>query len=110
MMDFLSYTSSPAIRNDVARRFFVKWLLGKSLLLLECVFLISALALTACSHSRQAVLTSGAADYRHFPEGGGLFVSAAFGPDGRLWRIVPEKSMSMWIIQPISAKALAHPL
>jgi hypothetical protein len=48
-------------------------------------------ALSACSHGNQDYLKSGTADYRHYPEGGGLFVSAAFGPDGRLWRIVPEK-------------------
>ncbi|CAA9890247.1 conserved hypothetical protein [Candidatus Methylobacter favarea] len=55
------------------------------------VLLISAVALSACSHGNQDYLKSGAADYSHYPEGGGLFVSAAFGPDGRLWRIVPEK-------------------
>lgn len=31
------------------------------------------------------------ADYTHYPEGGGMRVSATFGPDGRLWRVVPEK-------------------
>ena len=55
------------------------------------LLLISVLALSACSHGNQDYLKSGAADYSHYPEGGGLFVTAAFGPDGRLWRIVPEK-------------------
>lgn len=59
--------------------------------LLNFLLLIGALALNACSHGHQAILKTGAADYYHYPEGGGLFVSAAFGPDGRLWRIVPEK-------------------
>ena len=53
--------------------------------------LISTLALSACSHGNQGHLKAGAADYSHYPAGGGQFVSATFGPDGRLWRIVPEK-------------------
>ena len=60
-------------------------------LLLSFLLLISAVVLSACSHGNQDYLKSGAADYSHYPEGGGLFVTAAFGPDGRLWRIVPEK-------------------
>ena len=60
-------------------------------LLLSYLLLISALALSGCSHGNQDYLKSGAADYSHYPEGGGLFVTAAFGPDKRLWRIVPEK-------------------
>lgn len=65
--------------------------LGSRQLLLSYLLLISAVALSACSHGNQDYLKSGAADYSHYPEGGGLFVTAAFGPDGRLWRIVPEK-------------------
>ncbi len=60
-------------------------------LLLSYLLLSCALALSACSHGNQDYLKSGAADYRHYPEGGGLFVTAAFGPDKKLWRIVPEK-------------------
>jgi hypothetical protein len=60
-------------------------------LLLSYLLLISAVALSACSHGNQDYLKSGATDYRHYPEGGGLFVTSAFGPDKRLWRIVPEK-------------------
>ena len=55
------------------------------------LLLISALALSACSHGNQDHLKAGTADYSHYPAGGGLFVSATFGPDGRLWRVVPEK-------------------
>ncbi|HEY8157233.1 MAG TPA: sialidase family protein [Methylobacter sp.] len=55
------------------------------------LLLISSLALSACSQINQDHLKAGGADYRHYPTGGGLFVTAAFGPDGRLWRIVPEK-------------------
>ena len=61
--------------------------------LLKCLLLVGvALPLiSACSHSNQAHLDVGTANYNHYPDGGGLFVSAAFGPDGRLWRVVPEK-------------------
>ena len=58
---------------------------------LSFLLLIGLWALTACSHVHQGVHHAGTAGYQYFPEGGGLFVSAAFGPDGRLWRIVPEK-------------------
>ncbi|MGR9012569.1 MAG: sialidase family protein [Gammaproteobacteria bacterium] len=58
---------------------------------LGMILLSSILALSACSHGNQDHLKAGAADYSHYPAGGGQFVSAAFGPDGRLWRIVPEK-------------------
>lgn len=59
--------------------------------LLNFLLLIGALALNACSPGHQAILKTGAADYQHYPEGGGLFVSATFATDGRLWRIVPGK-------------------
>ena len=60
--------------------------------LLGHLLLISTLALSACSHGNHPLTSSGAADSSHYPKGGGLFVSAAFAPDGRLWRIVPEKN------------------
>lgn len=55
------------------------------------LLLISALTLNACSQVNQDHLKAGTSDYSHYPAGGGLFVTATFGPDGRLWRIVPEK-------------------
>ncbi len=56
------------------------------------LLLISALALSACSHgNHHDHLKTGSADYSHYPAGGGLFVTAAFDPNGRLWRVVPEK-------------------
>lgn len=57
----------------------------------QLLLLLSAFALSACSHVNQDHLKAGTSDYSHYPAGGGLFVTAAFGPDGRLWRIVPEK-------------------
>jgi hypothetical protein len=47
--------------------------------------------ITSCVHTNQRALNTGATNYSHYPDGGGLFVSAAFAPDGRLWRVVPEK-------------------
>lgn len=55
------------------------------------LLLIAVLAITACSTGHQHPPNAGAADYRHYPAGGGLFVSATFAPDGKLWRVVPEK-------------------
>ena len=69
---------------------FVKSPSGQSRIRFACLLLIATLTLTACSH-HQVQLHAGTANYHHYPEGGGLFVSAAFAPDGRLWRIVPEK-------------------
>ncbi|WP_245727779.1 exo-alpha-sialidase [Nitrosovibrio tenuis] len=59
--------------------------------LLGCLLLIVAMAFSTASYSDHDRLTAGKADYSHYPRGGGLAVTAAFGPDGRLWRIVPEK-------------------
>lgn len=59
--------------------------------LLTCLLLTELFMLNACSHGHQDHLTAGTADYSNYPEGGGLYVSASFGPDGRLWRVIPEK-------------------
>lgn len=67
------------------------WFSVPSERLLSFLLLIGALTLNACSPGHQSILETGAAGYQHYPEGGGLFVSAAFGPDGRIWRIVPGK-------------------
>ena len=32
-----------------------------------------------------------ATSFNQYEDGGGVYVSAAFGPDGRLWRVVPER-------------------
>ncbi len=55
------------------------------------LLLIGLLALSACSQRHQPSLMAGAADFHHYPDGGGLFVSATFERGGKLWRIVPEK-------------------
>ncbi len=54
-----------------------------------CVFAL--LLLNACAHEHYTA-KSGAADYSHYPEGGGLFVASVFDSQGRLWRVVPEKN------------------
>ena len=48
-------------------------------------------AFSTTSYGAHDESKSGGADYKHYPHGGGLVVGAAFGPDGRLWRVVPEK-------------------
>jgi hypothetical protein len=61
--------------------------------LLKCMLLTGLVLplISACNLSNQVHLSTGTTNYSHFPDGGGLYVSAAFGPDGRLWRVVPEK-------------------
>ncbi len=58
--------------------------------LLSYLLLLSAMVLSTASYGYHP--KAGTTDYKHYPAGGGLFVTAAFGPDGRLWRVVPEKS------------------
>lgn len=78
-----------AVRPSIAR---IRLLQPIRSLLKYLFFAGAALSLiSSCSHSNQVSLNAGTADYSHYPDGGGLFVSAAFGPDGRLWRVVPEK-------------------
>ena len=89
MMDILAFDKQAD--KNVDKLFFIASFFRLGVNRLVCLLLVSALALTACSQAHQVLHQSGTSDYRHYPEGGGLFVSAAFGPDGRLWRIVPEK-------------------
>ena len=65
----------------------------KRLFEFKYLFLLAIPLLVACtsSHQSQLIEGTGNANYSHYPDGGGLFVSATFAPDGRLWRIVPEK-------------------
>ncbi len=73
-------------KNELFRHF----PLNSEQLMLSCLLLI-AVALSACSHDHQDFGKSDMTNYSHYPEGGGLFVTATFGPDKRLWRVVPEK-------------------
>lgn len=84
MSDFSTTISGVHFHNGTLNKRFFAQRLGQ-------LFLISALALTGCSHDIQNHLKSVAADYSHYPAGGGLFVSTTFGEDGKLWRVVPEK-------------------
>ena len=78
--------------TGIKPRFFVFFLKDRSQLVKNLLLACLVLPLiSSCSHTNQAPLNTGGANYSHYPDGGGLFVSAAFGPDGRLWRVVPEK-------------------
>jgi len=59
---------------------------------IKYLILICVLALSACGHSNYSMIKSSATDLDRHSKGGGLFVSAAFGPDGRLWRVAPGKN------------------
>ena len=49
------------------------------------------MAVSTASYGDYDALKGGATDYTHYPQGGGMRVTATFSSDGRLWRIVPEK-------------------
>src|SRR5574340_1307395 len=91
MSGLLILVKTTCTRNKAAasrpRRYF--WLRSRHVC--GWLLLIVAAAFSTPSYSDHDRLTAGAADYTHYPHGGGLAVTAAFGPDGRLWRIVPEK-------------------
>ena len=55
------------------------------------MLLVGSIIISTTSYGEVDTLKSGSADYTHYPQGGGMRVSAKFGPDGRLWRVVPEK-------------------
>ncbi len=58
--------------------------------LFSCLLLIGSMAFSTSSYGDHNHPKAGTAD-QHNAHGGGLYVTAAFGPDDRLWRIVPEK-------------------
>jgi len=60
-------------------------------LLLGCILLACFIEISTASHVGHDSSKGGTADYTHYPQGGGMRVTATFGSDGRLWRIVPEK-------------------
>jgi hypothetical protein len=68
---------------------FRNFILNKELFLLY--LLLSVFIASNTTNAETSFLNSGASNYKQYPQGGGLRVSATFGPDGRLWRIVPEK-------------------
>jgi hypothetical protein len=70
---------------------FLRCFLLSSNLLLSFILLASLMAISTASYGNNDILKGGAADYTHYPQGGGMRVTATFGPDERLWRIVPEK-------------------
>lgn len=78
------------MKNKITAKEFFGCLSMRSGQLLSCLLLIGSMAFSTGSHSDHDHPTAGTADYKHYPHGGGLFVTATFGPDGRLWRIVPE--------------------
>jgi len=89
LTDFLLGCAAVLVNNSWQKSFMSSFM--KNRRPFNFLLLVVVTTLLACSQSHQALLKSGSASYHHYPEGGGLFVSAAFGPDGRLWRIVPEK-------------------
>jgi hypothetical protein len=66
--------------------------LNSNFILIRLIFSLLAIALiSACSPSSHQLLQPETSGYSHYSNGGGLFVTATFSHDGRLWRVVPEK-------------------
>ncbi len=60
-------------------------------LFLRYALLVCSIAVSTASYGGNIISKSDTADYTPYPNGGGMRVSTTFGPDGRLWRVVPEK-------------------
>ncbi len=59
--------------------------------LLSYLLLLGAMVFSTVTYGHHNDSKVGATDFSHYPQGGSLFVTAAFGSDNRLWRVVPEK-------------------
>ena len=59
--------------------------------LLGFLLLLGAMAFSTASYGHHNDSKAGTTDSTHSLQGGGLYVTAAFGPDNRLWRVVPDK-------------------
>ncbi len=59
--------------------------------LFSYLLLLGTIAFSTVSYGHHNDSKAKTADLTHNPKSGGLFVTAAFGPDNRLWRVVPEK-------------------
>ena len=71
-------------------------------------FLFGLTVLTGCQSGKSLQPT--AASFSQYPDGGGLYVSAAFGPDGRLWRVVPEQQFIYVDSSSDFGKTFSHPI
>ncbi|MGH8557901.1 MAG: sialidase family protein [Methylococcales bacterium] len=80
-----------SLNSETNEKGFAGRFVRRSRQLLGGLLFLGMLTFAACDQYHPVALKTGAGDYHHYSEGGGLFVSATFGPDGRLWRIVPEK-------------------
>ena len=59
--------------------------------LLSYLLLLVAMAFSAASYAHHDDSKAGTTDSKRHLQGGSLYVTAAFGPDNRLWRVVPDK-------------------
>ncbi|MEK7842910.1 MAG: sialidase family protein, partial [Pseudomonadota bacterium] len=87
--DYSIAEKTTCINNKKTAKGFFACLSLSSGQLLSYLMLLGAMAFSTASYGYHP--KAGTTDYTHYPQGGGLFVTAAFGPDDRLWRVVPEK-------------------
>ena len=78
-------TQTHSLKSE--KRFFRYFNLNSNLLL-SFILLAGSMVVSTVSYGNNDILKGGAADYTHYPQGGGMRVTATFGPDERLWRIL----------------------
>lgn len=59
--------------------------------LLSYLLLLGAMAFSTTSYGHHNDTKAGTSDLSLYPQSGSLYVTATFGPDNRLWRVVSEK-------------------
>jgi hypothetical protein len=79
------------MKSETTTRKFLKFRWQNNGQLLSYLLLLFAAVFNTASHADHEQSKSATGDYKHYRQGEGLFVTAAFGPDDRLWRVVPEK-------------------
>ena len=78
-------------RIAIANEFFESSLSLSSRKLLSYLLLFGAIAFSTASYAHHNDSKAGTSDLSRYPQGGSLYVTATFGSDNRLWRVVPEK-------------------
>ena len=89
--DYLITESTIHNRNKMVSNRFLEHILSGSNQLLSFLLLLGIMAFSTASYAHHTDSKTGTTHSTHHPQSSSLFVTATFGPDNRLWRIVPDK-------------------
>ena len=89
--DYLITESTIHNQNKMASNRFLERILSGSNQLLGFLLLLGIMAFSPASYGHHNDPKTGTTHSTHHLQGSSLYVTAAFGPDDRLWRIVPDK-------------------